>query len=457
MANSSNTSIENFGYKQELKRALSFWDLVIYGMIFMVPIAPFGVFGYVYDASKGMVALAYLIGMSGMIFTAFSYARMSEAFPIAGSVYAYAQHGINEYVGFMAGWTILLDYILVPSLLYLVSAAAMSAVLPNVPIWVWLLTFIVVNTFINVRGVEFTAKANKIILVLEFMVLGIFIVLGLVALFNGAGQGFTIKPLYDSSTFSLPLVMGAVSIAVLSFLGFDGISTLSEEVQGGSKVIGKATVIALLSVGFLFIIQTWIASDVGRGSAFDNLDTAFYVVAGKVGGEWLKHLTIFATAFSWGIANALAAQAAISRVLFSMARDKKLPKALAKIHPKYRTPYISTLFVALISVIVGLFFQSQIAFLTTLVNFGALFAFLLLHASVINHFIIRQKSKNYIKHLVFPVIGFCIIAYVLFGMSLDAIKLGGTWFIIGVIYLLFVTKVLKEKAKVVIDEPADIN
>ncbi len=457
MSNPPNTSIETFGYKQELKRALSFWDLVIYGMIFMVPIAPFGVFGYVYDASKGMVALTYLIGMSGMIFTAFSYARMSEAFPIAGSVYAYAQHGINEYVGFMAGWTILLDYILVPSLLYLVSAAAMSAVLPTIPIWVWLFTFIIINTFINVRGVEFTAKANKVILILELIILTIFIVLGIVALFNGAGEGFTIKPLYDSSTFSLPLVMGAVSIAVLSFLGFDGISTLSEEVQGGSKVVGKATIIALISVGVLFIIQTWIASDVGRGSVFDNLDTAFYVIAGKVGGQWLKNLTIFATAFSWGIANALAAQAAISRVLFSMARDKKLPKALAKIHPKYKTPYVSTLFVALISVVVGIFFENQIAFLTTLVNFGALFAFLLLHASVINHFIIRQKSKNYIKHLLFPAIGFCIIAYVLYGMSIDAVKLGGTWFVIGVIYLLFITKVLKEKAKVIIDDTENTN
>lgn len=440
--------IEDFGYKQELKRVLTFWDLLIYGMIFMVPIAPFGVFGYVHDAAKGMVALAYLIGMSGMIFSAFSYARMSEAFPIAGSVYAYAQHGINEYVGFMAGWAILLDYILIPSLLYLVSAAALTAVLPGIPIWFWLILFIAINTVINVRGIEFTAGANKIILILEFIVLAIFIVVGLVALKNGAGEGLTIKPLYDSSTFSLPLVMGAVSIAVLSFLGFDGISTLSEEVKGGPKVVGKATVSALLIVGVLFIIQTWIATDVGRGMTFTNLDIAFYEIAGRAGGKWLMNLTIFATAFSWGIANALAAQAAISRVLFSMARDKKLPVILAKIHPKFKTPYISTIFVAVISVAVGLFFQAQIAFLTTLVNFGALVAFLLLHVSVVNHYMIRGKSKHYIKHLVFPIVGFAIIAYVLFGMSIDAVVLGGSWFAIGLVYLFIITKVFKQEAKV---------
>src|SRR5699024_11947258 len=130
-------SVEQFGYKQELKRGLSFADILIYGLIFMVPIAPFGVYGEVMVGAQGMVALAYLIGMSGMIFTALSYARMSEAFPMAGSVYSYAGKGINEYVGFIAGWAILLDYILVPALLYVVSVIALMGMWPAVPGWVW--------------------------------------------------------------------------------------------------------------------------------------------------------------------------------------------------------------------------------------------------------------------------------------------------------------------------------
>ncbi|MCP8968214.1 APC family permease [Ectobacillus ponti] len=434
-------SLDQFGYKQELKRALTFWDLVIYGMIFMVPIAPFGVYGYIADASEGMVALAYTIGMSGMIFTAFSYARMSEAFPIAGSVYAYAQRGINPHIGFLSGWAILLDYILIPSLLYVVSAAALGALLPSVPIWVWIVAFIGINTVINVFGIEFTAKANKVILILEFIILGIFLVVGIYALYHGAGSGtLTAKPIYNAGEFNLALVMGAVSIAVLSFLGFDGISTLSEEVKGGSRVIGKATVTALLIVGVLFIAQTWVASDLSQGLKLTNLDTAFYDIAGAQVGEWLKDLTIIATAFSWGIANALAAQAAISRILFSMGRDRRLPAMFAKVHPRYKTPYVSTLFVAGLSLIVGLFFQAQIAMLTSIVNFGALTGFLMLHISVVNHYIIRQKSKDYVRHLLFPIIGFIIIGYVLYGMDRNAIWLGLAWVALGAVYLGFQMK-----------------
>jgi amino acid transporter len=439
-------SVEQFGYKQELKRSLSFWDLLIYGLIFLVPIAPYGVYGYVADASKGMVPLAYIIGMVGMIFTAFSYARMSEAFPISGSVYAYAQHGISPYVGFIAGWAILLDYILIPALTYAVSAVSLTAFIPALPIWFWLAVFIVFNTIINIRGIEFTAKANKIILVLEFAVLITFVVVGLIALNKGVNHtSLTIKPLYDSSKFNLQLVMGAVSIAVLSFLGFDAISTLSEEVKGGKKLIGKATISALLVAGFLFIVQTWIASDLGRGLKLDNMDTAFYQIAQLAGGNWLKNLTILATAFSWGIASALASQAAISRLLFSMGRDRRLPHGLAKVHPKFKTPYISTITVAIVSFIVGLAFENHIDILTNIVNFGALTGFLLLHVSVINHYMIRQKSRQFFKHLVFPIIGLLVIGYVLYGMDHLALKVGVTWIVVGILYNLIMVRVFKVK------------
>ncbi|MBP0723945.1 APC family permease [Bacillus sp. RG28] len=439
-------SVEKFGYKQELKRTLSFWDLLIYGLIFLVPIAPFGVYGYISDASKGMVPLAYIIGMVGMIFTAFSYAQMSKAFPVAGSVYAYAQHGLNRHIGFIAGWSILLDYILIPALTYAVSAVSLTAFIPALPVWFWLVFFIIFNTMINIRGIEFTARANKIILVLEFAVLITFIVAGLIALNKGVNHSsLTIKPLYDSSKFNLQLVMGAVSIAVLSFLGFDAISTLSEEVKGGRKLVGKATVCALLVVGTLFIVQTWIASDLGRGLKLDNLDTAFYQIAELAGGSWLKNLTILATAFSWGIASALASQAAISRLLFSMGRDRNLPHILAKVHPKFKTPYISTIFVAIISFIVGLAFITHIDLLTNIINFGALSGFLLLHVSVINHYMIRQKSKQFIKHLVFPIIGFIVIGYVLMGMNHLALVVGITWIVVGIIYNFILVRVFKVK------------
>ncbi|MEH7299693.1 APC family permease [Neobacillus drentensis] len=445
-AQGGQTNVEQFGYKQELKRALTFWDLLIYGLVFMVPIAPFGIYGYVAQGSNGMVALAYLVGMVGMIFSALSYARMSEAFPIAGSVYSYAQRGINEHVGFFAGWVILLDYILIPALLYLVSAAALHDMAPEIPIWIWLVAFIGINTVINFFGIEFTAKANKVIVVLELIVLVVFVVAAIIAITKGVnGAEFNFKPLYDKEHFSMSAVMGAVSIAVLSFLGFDAISTLAEETKGGKKVVGRAIIFSLLVVGVLFIIQTWVAALIWPDYAsFENADVAFYQIAEIAGGPWLKWTTILATALAWGIADALVAQAAISRILYSMARDKKLPKILSKVHPKYQTPYVSTFLVATISLVVTIGFASQINSLTSLVNFGALTAFLFLHLSVINYFVRKQKSKDYLNHLVFPLIGFVIIGYVWFNLDPTSKKLGFVWMAIGIIYMIYLKLAKKD-------------
>lgn len=441
------------GYKQELKRALTFWDLMIYGLVFMVPIAPFGIYGIIAQESNGMVALAYLIGMVAMIFTALSYATMSEAFPIAGSVYSYAQRGINDAAGFIAGWLILLDYIFVPALLYLVSAAALNDIVPEIPLLVWLVLFISINTVINVIGIEFTARANKIIIVLELIVLAIFVSVGVFAIIQGVnGAEFTFKPLYDADNFSLGLVMGAVSIAVLSFLGFDAIATLAEESKGGRKAIGNAIIVSLLVVGVLFIIQTWVAAlNWPDYTSFENADVAFYQIAEIAGGPWLKWLTIIATAVAWGIADALVAQAAISRILYSMARDRKLPKLLAKVHPKFQTPYVSTILVAIISLIVTAFFANRIGELASVINFGALSAFLFLHVSVIIYFIKKKKSKNYFKHLVLPLIGFIIIAYVWWNLDALSKQLGFIWLAIGIVYLIFL-KLTKKGTKLNLGE-----
>lgn len=428
-------SVEQFGYKQELKRSLTFTDILIYGLIFMVPIAPFGVYGEVMVGAQGMVALAYLIGMVGMIFTALSYARMSEEFPLAGSVYSYVGRGLHHHLGFIAGWLILLDYILVPTLMYVVSAAALGGVLPGVPAGVWIIIFVLVNTIINYLGIEMTARTNKIFLVFELIVLVIFLFFGITAIVNGVnGATFSFDPLYNPDNFSMKLVLGAVSIAVLSFLGFDAISTLSEESKGGPKAIGRGMVYSLLIVGVLFIVQTWVAALIFPDfNSFADIDTAFYETAEIAGGKWLGILTAIATALAWGIADALVAQAAISRVLYSMARDRKLPHFLSKVHPKYKTPYASTLLVAGISVVLGFVFLGGIDTLASLVNFGALSAFLLLNISVFYHFIIRKSSRDYFRYLVLPLIGFIIIGFVWLNFDTGTQILGFSWLAVGII------------------------
>jgi amino acid transporter len=429
-------SLEEFGYRQELRRALTTKDLVVYGMVFMVPIAPFSVYGFVWDNARGMVPLAYLVGLVGMIFTALSYAAMSRAFPLAGSVYTYAGRGLHEAAGFFSGWLILLDYMLVPSLLYLFSAVALRPLLPAVPAWLWLGGFIAFNAAANMIGIEFTARLNRYMLVLELITLAAFVTMGLIALYHrgeGAG-GLTWTPVYDPRVFSWATVSGATSIAVLSFLGFDGISTLSEENRGKENGVGRATVIALLLVGALFMLQTWVATDLARGMHFSSPDTAFYDIADLAGGAWLKLLVIVAVVFASAIANAMAAQAAVARILFAMARDRKLPAVLAKVHPRFKTPYISTLAVAGVSVLVGCFFFQRIDDLTRVVNFGALSGFVLLHLSVINHFFLRQRSGDWLRHLAFPLIGLAIILYVLYEMDRAAKILGACWIVLGAVY-----------------------
>jgi amino acid transporter len=440
-------SLQEFGYQEQLRRVLTTRDLVIYGMIFMVPIAPFQVYGFVWNDAKGMVPLAYLLGLVGMFFTALSYAAMSRAFPLAGSVYTYAQRGLHEIAGFFSGWLILLDYILVPSLLYLFSAVALRPLFPTIPAWIWLGGFISFNAVVNLIGIQFTARVNRYILVMELVTLGLFLVLGMMTLYGGAGAGrLTLKPIYDPAAFSFATVAGATSIAVLSFLGFDGISTLSEENRDKQNAVGRATLLALLLVGALFMLQTWVATDLARGMHFSSPETAFYEVAERAGGPWLRLVTIVSIVIALAIANAMAAQAAVARILFAMARDGKLPSILAKVHPRFKTPYVSTIAVAGVSILVGLFFSSRVDDLTRIVNFGALTGFVLLHLSVINYYLVRQRSGDWLQHFVFPLTGLLIIVYVLYEMDRAAKILGACWIAIGVLYYLVLA--LREKKPV---------
>src|SRR5882762_1595573 len=394
-----------------------------------------------------MVPLAYLVGLIGMFFTALSYAAMSRAFPLAGSVYAYAHRGLHEIAGFFSGWLILLDYILVPSLLYLISAVALRPIFPGVPAWGWLVGFISFNGVVNVLGIGLTARVNRYMLVIELATLSLFVVLGLAALYGGAGAGgLTARPIYDPRVFSWSTVAGATSIAVLSFLGFDGISTLAEENRGSENGVGRATVLSLILVGAMFMLQTWVAADLARGMRFASPDTAFYEVAERAGGAWLRLVTILATVIASAIANAVAAQAAVSRILFAMARDGKLPAILAKVHPRFKTPYVSTLAVAVVSLLVGLLFANRVDDLTLIVNFGALTGFVLLHLSVINHYLIRGRSGDWLRHLVFPVVGLSIIVFVLYEMDRAAKVLGLIWIGIGVFYYLLLTLWIKKPA-----------
>jgi amino acid transporter len=437
------STIEQFGYRQELQRSLGFADLMIYGLIFMVPIAPFGIFGNVFATSHGMIALAYVIGLVAMAFTALSYAQMARAFPMAGSVYTYAGRGIAAPVGFIAGWAILLDYILVPSLLYLIASVAMNSFISAIPVWLWLVGFVVLNTVVNYLGIQMTAKITRVMLVAELIVLAIFLVVGIVALAGGKAQTGALTPIFESSGFTWTVVLSAASVAVLSFLGFDGISTLAEENREDARRLGRSMIAALALAAVLFVVQTWIAALltpnrdelIAKGDLTGN---AFYTTAEFAGGHWLGVLCAVATAIAWGFANSLVAQAATSRLLFAMARDRQLPSFLAKINPKHKVPVNATLVVAVISLVLGVYMSTRedgIALLSSLVNFGAMTAFLLLHIAVVVHYLVRQRSKNWWAHLIAPAIGFAVIVAVVINQNVAAQWVGGVWLLIGLIFL----------------------
>lgn len=456
----STESLERFGYEQQLARRVGYADLVFYGLVFMVPIAPFAIFGAVFSASGGMPVLAYLVGMVALLFTAASYAQMVKAFPLAGSVYSYTGRGIGAPVGFLTGWAIFLDYLLVPSLLYLVAALAMNSTLPGVPVWAWLVGFVIVNTAINLRGIRMTANFTRVMLVGELVVLALFLAVGIWALSNGRGNGFSIEPLFNSDTFSWPIIFGATSVAVLSFLGFDGISTLVEEAKVGADQVGRSMRWALVLAGVLFIVQVWVAALLVPDSAAliaqgDPNGTAFYDAAAVAGGDWLRQTTSVATAISWGIADTLVVQVAMARLLFAMARDRQLPSFLARVTKVRAVPANATLLVAVLSTGLGLWMANRddgIKLLGSLINMGALVAFIMLHLAVIVHFVIKNGSRDIWRHVLTPVIGIAILGYVVYSANALAQEVGLYWLAAGLVVMivLYVAKrgrMLKEEAQ----------
>jgi amino acid transporter len=429
--------LEQFGYRQELKRSLGLGALVVYGLVFINPTSPFSIFGLVYNLSHGMVPLVYVIGMIAMMFTAASYTMMAREFPVAGSVYSYAGRGIGPLAGFIAGWALLLDYILIPTLIYVLCAIAVEALVPGFPRTITIVIALLFNTGINLLGIEASARINAVMLALMLAFLGLYFVLGINALGHGvAGAHPSTEPLLQPANFSSGVIFAALSVATLNFLGFDGISTLVEEARGGAAAVGRAMMISLCLAALLFIAATWLASLFVLGQpAFEPgppTDGAFYTIAELIGGKWFLALASSKVLVA-GVAVAATAQIATARLIYGMARDGRLPRLLAHVHPTRRVPHRAILLIAAINLVTGLFFADQFEMVTTLVCFGALVGFLLLHASVICHFVWRQKSRRLGKHLLLPLTGGAITAYVLFNMAHDALVTGLTWLALGAI------------------------
>ena len=445
-----NSSLEQFGYKQELRRGMGLWDVVLYGVLFMVIIAPHSIWGLVQQDALGMSTLVYIVGFIAIFFTALSYVRMSNKFPIAGSVYSYVQRGINPHVGFISGWLILLDYCITPALLYVMVANWGTMLVPNSPWYLWVIVFVVFNTFVNIRGISMTRGIDFIIFAVEILAVIAFIALGCNFIMGGGGAGeFNADPLWQPGKVDAHFLAAGISIAALNFLGFDGISTLAEETNEPQKNIGRGILIALGLIIVCFVAQTYIASLVQpdwQSWSPEHAENAWFYGCQMIGGDLFMNIMLIINIVAIGIANIMNAQLAASRLLYSMGRDAVIPRIFGKVHPKYQTPWVGAIFIGAVALVLSLVLT--MADLATLVNFGALASFIMLNFAVFWYFFIKEKKRysfgNIVKYLICPWLGILILGYVFTGFDVMTYALGVTWFIIGFIICAVKSKGFKE-------------
>ncbi|MEK2493493.1 APC family permease [Kitasatospora purpeofusca] len=429
------------GPRGELRRSLGVRDLVVYGLLFIAPMAPVGVFGVLDAKSRGAVAAVYLVATAAMGFTAVSYAQMVRAVPRTGSVYAYARAGLGEGAGFLAGWMALLDYLLIPAVAYLFSGIALHSLVPDVPRWVWTALAVLVTTALNLAGVRTAAAVGFAVLVAELAVLAVFVVAASVVLVRDGAQRGWATPFTAVGGFSASAVLSAVSVAVLSYLGFDAIATFVEEAVGASAAVARAVLWCLVVSGLLFVAQTWLAAlleplspeqlaadPAAQGSAF------YDTVEGSV-GHWLHVLVAASKAVGAAFA-ALAGQAAAGRLLFAMGRDGRLPRFLGAVDPGSAVPRRALLVSAGITLVAAVWAADRddgLDRLTSVVDIGALTAFTLLHASVVGWYVVRHGSRDWIRHLAVPVLGVLVIGAVVAEAAGSAQVVGLVWLAVGLL------------------------
>ncbi|HVW68175.1 MAG TPA: APC family permease [Steroidobacteraceae bacterium] len=420
----------------ELRRTLTYYDLLLYGLAYVSPFAPLQTIGFVWNASNGLIVLAYILGAVCMYFTAKSYALMTETVPTAGSVYGFARHSLGPFTGFVAGWMILLDYLLIPAYIYVLIAVAFGALVPHVDRAVWIVLLCAVTLGINWFGVMVTSRVNMLSVAIQVAFIAALMYFSILALNAGKGNGaLTSRPLFSPELFHPGSIFAGTSICVMSFLGFDAISTLSEEVKGNDRrIVGRAIVSVLIVSAALFSFMSWVLGNLLPGLTIKDTAAASYELAAWSIGPWASITLAWATTLIVGLTNALPMQVGVARVLYAMGRDRQLPAVLARIHPKYGTPYVGMLLTTILSMAVALAMRNSMDELVTLVNFGALSGFLLLHVSVIVLFWLKRRSGRWLVHLAVPVAGIIVVLAVMSGMSTLAATLGICWLAVGLIY-----------------------
>ncbi|HEK0908786.1 TPA: APC family permease, partial [Pseudomonas putida] len=422
-----------------LKRTLSLSAVVLFGIAYMTPIIVLGTFGILADTTGGVVPSAYLAASVAMLFTALSYGRMAAAFPVAGSAYTYVRKSISPKLGFLAGWGVLLDYLFLPMAIWLIGAAYLHSAFPAVPQALWVLAFIGVTTAINVVGLRLAKNINGALMLVQFLVLAAFVVLAIHYVLGDASKPlWSLEPFFKEGV-QLPLIMSGAAIACYSFLGFDAVSTLTEETHEPRKNIPRAILLITLIGGFLFIAASYFVQLAHPSTQFENADSAAYEIARNIGGD------LFVSLFLVGLivgqfTSGLSAQASASRLLFAMGRDGVLPKAFfGRLSERFGTPVGS---IVLCGVVALLALHMDVTTSTSFINFGAFLAFSLVNLSVVFHYWIGRGERGpraVLLFLVFPLIGLLADLWLMVSLDHLAIYLGLAWLAAGILYLAVLT------------------
>jgi putrescine importer len=417
-----------------LARTLSLWDLVFYGIILIQPTAPMPLYGVVNQEARGHVVTTILIAMVAMLFTAISYGRMARAYPSAGSAFTYVGREIHSSLGFVTGWSMAVDYMLNPVICTIWSAKAAGNIVPEVPYAVWAVFFACLFTVLNLRGVRATARTNEVLAAAMGVVIVWFFAATVRYLLGQPtfGSGFFSKPFYDPATFNVNLIFTGTSIAVLTYIGFDGISTLSEEVQNPRRNILLATVLTCLITGVLASLEVYAAQLIWPAAKpFPDIDTAFVHVAGRAGG-WILFQVVNMTLLVATIGSGSGSQLAAARLLYGMGRDNAIPKSFfGAIEPKRRIPRNNILFTGALALIGAFVLTYQLG--AEMLNFGAFIAFMGVNAAAFIRYFVRAEKKRLINFFP-PLAGFVICFYIWINLRTPAKIAGFTWLVVGTLY-----------------------
>jgi putrescine importer len=430
----------------QLKRSLKLWQVVIMGLAYMTPMVVFDTFGIVSGETNGHVPAAYVIALVGMLFTAVSYGKLVRVFPQAGSAYTYTQKAMNRHLGFLVGWSSLLDYLFLPMVNALLTKLYLNALFPSVPDFIWVLLFVGIVTLLNLRSVNVLANFNTLFVLVQILIMVVFIILVIKGLNAGEGTGtvFSMQPFFVEG-MNIPILITGATILCFSFLGFDAVTTLSEETPNPEKTIPKAILLTALLGGVIFITTSFfIQSFFPDNSRFIDSEAALPEIALYVGGKLFQSIFL-CTTFVNTLASGLASHASVSRLLYVMGRDKVFPeKWFGYVHPKWRTPAINVLIVGVISLSAWFF---DLVTATSLINFGALMAFTFVNLSVVSHFAVREKMhrtpKGFFDYVIMPLIGAGLVGVLWINLELSSLIMGAGWFLIGLVYLVFLTKAFR--------------